>query len=99
MFVFVLSVLLALSVSFFCSLLEATLLSLTPAPVAEITAKLGFLLGDTHGSVSAWLIRWLGRPPQPGDSYNEAETAFIVQRIRCGKILDTSVIRQRNAAM
>ena len=39
MLIFVLSVLLALGVSFLCSLMEATLLSLTPAQVAEIGEK------------------------------------------------------------
>ena len=39
MSIFVVSVLLALGVSFLCSLLEATLLSLTPGQVAEIGAK------------------------------------------------------------
>jgi len=39
MTLFIVSVLIALSVSFLCSLLEATLLSLTPSQVADITSK------------------------------------------------------------
>lgn len=67
-------------------------------PVTELAAELGLSFGEAHGSVSAWLTRRLGRPPQLGDVYEEAGAEFTVRRIRRGKVFEASVSRPENTS-
>jgi hypothetical protein len=95
MFLFVASVLVALTVSALCSLAEAVLLSLTPSQVA---AKLEIDLTDPEGNLGRWLGAKQKRRYKPGQAYLEADHTFTVRRIRRGHIFDV-IIQKQNPSL
>jgi CBS domain containing-hemolysin-like protein len=60
-------------------------------PVAELARRLDVTLPDAHGSVSAWLIRRMGRMPALNDLHREAGIEFMIRRTRRGKVFEVSV--------
>lgn len=62
-------------------------------PIAELAQKLCLTLVDAKGSVSAWLVSRLGRPPKAGDVYREASVEFTVRRTRRAKVFEVTARR------
>ena len=59
--------------------------------VAEMAKSIGVELPQGYETVSGWLARRLGPPPQAGDSYKEAGIEFVVRRTRRGKVFEVSI--------
>ncbi len=62
-------------------------------PVRELASRLEVPLGDTQGTVSAWLTRRLGRSPRVGDEYVESGVKFAVRRVRRGRVFEAVATR------
>jgi putative hemolysin len=60
-------------------------------PIAELAKRLELNLPEAYGSTSAWLIRRLGRVPQPNEILREGGVEFMVLRTRRGKVFEASV--------
>ena len=65
-------------------------------PMTEVARLLGRELPETTGTLSAWLVKRLGKVPRPGEAYREGSTEFTARRIRRGKIFEVAM-RQRVA--
>jgi putative hemolysin len=67
-------------------------------PATELAQKLGLDLPEAHGSVSAWLIRRLGRTPKPNETVRLADADLMVRRIRRGCVFEVSItLAKKNA--
>jgi CBS domain containing-hemolysin-like protein len=67
-------------------------------PATELAQKLGLDLPEAHGSVSAWLIRRLGRTPKPNETVRLADADLMVRRIRRGCVFEVSItLTKKNA--
>jgi putative hemolysin len=62
-------------------------------PVADVARRLELPLEEQAGTVSAWLLRRLGRPPRVGDEHEEAGAKFTVRRVRRGRVFEAMVTR------
>ncbi len=61
-------------------------------PVVELAAKTGMSLPDAHqGSLSAWILRRLGRTPRPNESLRVGDTDLIVRRVRRGCVFEVTL--------
>lgn len=62
-------------------------------PMKELSARLEVPLTDAEGTVSAWLMRRLGRSPRVGDEYVESRVRFTVRRVRRGRVFEAVATR------
>jgi len=62
-------------------------------PVAELAARSGIALPDTHGSTSAYVIRALGRTPRPNEVVTVDGAEFAVKRLRRGGVFEVALTR------
>lgn len=62
-------------------------------PMKELSARLEVPLTDAQGTVSAWLMRRLGRSPRVGDEYVESRVRFAVRRVRRGRVFEAVATR------
>ncbi len=62
-------------------------------PMADVARRLELPLDEQAGTVSAWLLRRLDRPPRVGDEYEEAGAKFTVRRVRRGRVFEAMVTR------
>lgn len=60
-------------------------------PAAELAKKIGLELPDAQGSISAWIIRRLGRKPKPNQRVRLGEMDFTIRRVRRGCVFEVSV--------
>jgi len=60
--------------------------------VAVLDATTGMQVPDEHETVSAWIIRRLGRLPKAGEIIQEGKTTITVRRVRRGKVFEIMVV-------
>jgi putative hemolysin len=62
--------------------------------MTELSEQLQLPLPSSQETLSAYLIRHLGRVPKPGDVYRQATAEFAVRRVRRGKVFEAAISRQ-----
>ncbi|HOS03070.1 MAG TPA: transporter associated domain-containing protein, partial [Candidatus Hydrogenedentes bacterium] len=60
-------------------------------PAAQLRSIIGAELPHAHGSLSAWLIERIGKLPNRNSIHKEGDVAFMIRRIRRGKIFEVAV--------
>jgi len=65
--------------------------------VAVLNATAGTRIPTEQETVSAWIIRRLGRLPKAGEVLQEGETTITVRRVRRGKVFEVMVVAPRAA--
>lgn len=60
-------------------------------PIASLAQEIKAPLPDLNGTTSAWLIRRVGHMPSANHIHREGDFAFMVRRIRRGKIFEVAV--------
>lgn len=63
-------------------------------PVAELAKRIEVPLPDAQGTISAWLVRRVGRLPATNEVHQAEGARFMVRRIRRGKIFEVMVTRK-----
>jgi putative hemolysin len=60
--------------------------------VSVLNATAGTHIPDEHETVSAWIIKRLGRLPKAGEIMQEGKTTITVRRVRRGKVFEIMVV-------
>lgn len=60
-------------------------------PISALARDMEVELPDLAGSVSAWMIRRLGRPPRPNEVLEVNQARFTVRRVRRNRVFEAAV--------
>ncbi len=66
-------------------------------PMAEVATLLDQVFAEPKETLSAWLLRKLGRVPRPGESVREGQIEFIVRRTRRGQVFEVAAYKRPKA--